>query len=111
VFAAVKPESHFVLMSHCRRVQRGEKASGAWTFLLRRQIGWTRLIVRGSGGAIGHSFFDIPHFAMEQKMMRGIRDRAERARREQTAALIREEYQSIQHEQLDKPVKSTTLVK
>jgi hypothetical protein len=113
VVVALTPESHLVLMSpdDFRCVQRGEKASGAWTFCLRRQIGWTRLIVRGSGGAIGHSFFDIPHFAMEQKMMRGIRDRAERARREQTAAFIREEYQSIQHEQLDKPVKITSLVK
>ena len=61
VVAAVKPKSHLVLMSpdDFRRVQRGEKASGAWTFCLRRQIGWTRLIVRGSGGAVGHSLFDI----------------------------------------------------
>ena len=68
-------------------------------------------IVRGSGGAVGHSLFDIPHFVMEQKMMRGIRDRAEQARREQTTAVIREEYQSIQHEELGKPVQTTTLAK
>jgi hypothetical protein len=55
--------------------------------------------------------FDIPHFVMEQKMMRGIRDRAEQARREQTMAFIREEYQSIQHEPPGKPVQSTSHVK
>ncbi len=39
VVAAVKPKSHLVLMSpdDFRRVQRGEKACGAWTFCLRRQ--------------------------------------------------------------------------
>ena len=111
VVAAVKAKSHLVLMSpdDFRRVQRGEKASGAWTFYLRRQIGWTRLIIRGSGGAVGHSLFDIPHFVMEQKMMRGIRDRAEQARRERTAAFIREECQSIHHEELGKPVQTTSL--
>jgi hypothetical protein len=79
VVAAVKPNAHLVLMSadDFSRVQRGEKASGAWSFHLRPESGWTRLIVRGSGGAVGHAAFDIPHFVMEQKMMRGIRDRAE----------------------------------
>jgi hypothetical protein len=62
-------------------------------------------------GAVGHSLFDIPHFVMEQKMMREIRDRAEQARREQTTAFIREEFQRIQHEELDKPVQTTSLVK
>ena len=111
VVAAVKAKSHLVLMSpdDFRRVQRGEKASGAWTFCLRRQIGWTRLIVRSTGGVVGHSLFDIPHFVMEQKMMRGIRDRAEQARRERTAAFIREECQSIHHEELGKPVQTTSL--
>ena len=79
VVAAVKPNSHLVLMSpdDFERVQRGEKASGAWGFYLRRENGWTWLLVRGSGGAVGHAAFDIPHFVMEQKMMRGIRDRAQ----------------------------------
>jgi hypothetical protein len=113
VVAAVKPKSHLVLMSpdDFGLVQRGEKASGAWTFCMRRHIGWTRLIVRGSGGAVGHSLFDVPHFAMEQKMMRGIRHRAEQARREQTTAFIREEYQSIQHEEPPTPVQTTTLAR
>ena len=112
MIAAVKPKSHLVLTSpdDFRRVRRGEKASGAWTFCLRQQIGWPRLIVRGRGGAVGHSVFDIPHFVMEQKMMRGIRDRAVQARRDQTMAFIREEYQSIQHEELQ-PVQTTTLAR
>ena len=29
------------------------------------------------GGAVGNATFDIPHFVMEQKMLRGIRDRAQ----------------------------------
>ena len=91
VVAALKPREHLILMSadDFDRVRRGEKASGAWVFHLRREVGWTRLLVRGSGGAVGHAAFDIPHFVMEQKMMRGIRDRAEQTRRDQTAAFTR----------------------
>jgi hypothetical protein len=83
VVAAVEPQSHLVLMSpgDFERVQRGEKASGAWTFCLRGQNAWTRLLVRSAGGAVGNPAFDIVHFVMEQKMMRGIRDRAQRQRR------------------------------
>jgi pyruvate,water dikinase len=36
------------------------------------------LLARGCGGAVGHISFDVPHFVMEQKMLRGIRDRASR---------------------------------
>jgi len=80
VVAAVEPNSHLILMSQADfdRVQRGEKASGAWGFYLQRQNGSTRLLARGSGGAVGHFVFDVPHFVMEQKMLRGIRDRAVR---------------------------------
>ena len=83
-------KSYLVLMApdDFERVQRGEKASGAWGFYLRRKDGWTRLLVRGSGGAVGHASFDILHFVMEQKMMRGIRDRAQETRRDQTAVYI-----------------------
>jgi hypothetical protein len=83
VVAAVEPGSHLVLTSppDFERVQRGEKASGAWAFYLRRKNGWTRLLARGSGGAVGHASFDIPHFVMEQKMIRGVRDRAQQTRR------------------------------
>jgi hypothetical protein len=84
VVAAVKPKSHLVLVSSddYDRLQGGEKATGAWAFHLRSEGGATRLLVRGSGGAVGHMWFDLPHFVMEQKMMRGIRDRAEKTRRD-----------------------------
>ncbi|AEV73779.1 hypothetical protein MycrhN_3254 [Mycolicibacterium rhodesiae NBB3] len=91
VVAAVKPKSHLVLVSpdDFERLQRGEKAAGTWSFHLHRESGWTRLLVRGSGGAMGHAAFDIPHFVMEQKMMRGIRRRAQQLRSDDTAAFAR----------------------
>ena len=97
VVAAVKPNSHLLLMSpnDFARVQRGEKASGAWGFYLRGQGGWTRLVIRGSGGVVGHAAFDVPHFVMEQKMMRDIQHRAEQVRREQLNAHGRREYQRV----------------
>jgi hypothetical protein len=97
VVAAVKPNSHLVLMSPAdfERVQRGLKASGAWGFYLFEQGGWTRLVVRGSGGAVGHAAFDISHFVMEQKMMLGIRHRAEQMRRDEVNAFVRREYQGV----------------
>jgi hypothetical protein len=90
VVAVIKPFSHVVLMSpdDFERVQRGEKASGSWGFYLREQAFWTRLIVRGSGGAVGHASFDIPHFVMEQKMLRGVRRRAEKMRRDEIVAVV-----------------------
>jgi hypothetical protein len=98
VVAAAAPGSHLVLMSpgDFERVRQGKKAAGAWGFYLRRKDGWTRLIVRGSGGAVGHATFDVPHFVMEQKMMRGIRDRAEQSRRDQAHAFVRHKYQGEQ---------------
>ena len=97
VVAAVVPGSHLVLMSpdDFERVLQGDKASGAWGFHLRHKDGWTRLIVRGSGGAVGHIAFDLPHFVMEQKMMRGIRDRAEQTRRDQVNAFVGQKYQGM----------------
>ncbi len=94
VVAAVAPGSHVVLMSpdDFDLVQHGEKASGTWGFYLRRRAGWTRLIARGSGGAVGHVAFDVPHFVMEQKMMRGIRDRAQKMRRDQVHTLVEHKY-------------------
>ena len=62
------------------RVVRGEKALGSWAFHLVPDGKRTRLLARGSGGAVGTATFDIPHFVMEQKMLRGIRDRAQRRR-------------------------------
>ncbi|MGZ6777834.1 MAG: hypothetical protein ACXVGO_02445 [Mycobacterium sp.] len=80
VVAAVEAKSHLVLMSEADydRVTRGEKALGSWAFYLIPDGKRTRLLARGSGGAVGTATFDIPHFVMEQKMLRGIRDRAQR---------------------------------
>ncbi|RDH78197.1 hypothetical protein DVS77_12720 [Mycolicibacterium moriokaense] len=89
VVAAVKPQSHLLLMSPADydRVQHGQKASGLWGFHLLRDGRGTRLLVRGSGRPVGNPAFDIPHFVMEQKMMRGIRDRAQAGGREQVVEL------------------------
>lgn len=78
VVAAVAPNSHLVLMSPAdfERVQRGERAFGAWAFCLRPHAGGTRLLARGTGGSVGITGFDIPHFVMERGMLRGIRQRA-----------------------------------
>ena len=105
VVAAIEPNSHLVLMSpdDFERVQRGSKATGAWGFYLREQGGWTRLLVRGSGRAVGHAAFDIPHFVMEQKMMTGIRRRAQQLRRDDVNAFVRREIRSMR--------KTGTLVK
>jgi hypothetical protein len=51
------------------------------------------LIARGSVGVVGHVAFDVPHFVMEQKTMRGIRDRAEQMRRDQVHAFVGHKYQ------------------
>ena len=60
------------------RLERGELASGVWSFVLEpRDEHSTRLLVRSSGGSVGTHLFDALHFLMEQKMMRGLRDRAE----------------------------------
>lgn len=82
VVAAVEHGAHLVLVSPSDfdRLKRGEKASGAWVFVVRETAGWTRLLIRGSGGAVGRLWFDVPHFLMERKMMRGIRKRADKLR-------------------------------
>ena len=82
VVADIEPKSHLVLMSEpdFDQMARGEKASGAWGFYVRQDDGPSRLLARGSGGAVGHVTFDVPHVVMEQKMLRGIRQRVERAR-------------------------------
>ncbi|WP_422747892.1 hypothetical protein ACN27E_07505 [Mycobacterium sp. WMMD1722] len=82
IVAVVETRSHLVLMSpvNLERIRRGERAHGCWSFALFAGAGHTRLVVRGSGYPAGHFWFDIPHFIMEQKMMRGIADRAKRTR-------------------------------
>jgi len=80
VVADLAPNTRLVLVSRddYTRLQRGEQARGAWAFHLQRRGERTRLIVRGSGGAVGDTAFDVAHFIMERKMMSGIRHRAER---------------------------------
>jgi hypothetical protein len=81
VAAFVEAPRALVLVSpgDWERLQRGQRARGAWGFFLEsRPDGTTRFLVRSSGGAVGTHLFDAIHFVMEQKMMRGLRDRAER---------------------------------
>ena len=81
VAAACDQERAFVLVSPSDfdAIEHGGHASGSWAFFLDPiDDGHTRLLVRSSGGAIGHAWFDVVHFVMEQKMMRGIKARAER---------------------------------
>jgi hypothetical protein len=79
VVAAVLPKSHLVLMSELDydRVLRNEKAQGSWSFCLIPHGRRTRVLARSSGGAVGAGAFDIAHFVMEQRMLRGIRRHAE----------------------------------
>ncbi len=80
VAAFVEVPRGLVLVSPAdwERLERGERATGAWSFFLEPHgAGCTRFIIRSSGGAVGTHVFDALHFLMEQKMMRGLRDRAE----------------------------------
>ena len=82
IAALVDPPRSLVLVSPVdwARLGAGELASGAWGFSLHAEAERrTRLLVRTSGGAVGTHAFDLLHFVMEQKMMRGLRDRAEAA--------------------------------
>lgn len=80
VVAAVKPNSHVVLVSPAdfERLQNGKPASAAWGFYLCTRDGQTRLLARTSGGIVGRIGFDVAHFVMEQRMLRRIRDLAQR---------------------------------
>ncbi len=90
VVALVEPDSHLMLVSpeDFDHIQRGEPVSATWSFHVRRTDGWTRLLARGSGGLVGHAWFDIVHFVMERRMLCGIRDRAERTSRENFEKLV-----------------------
>jgi hypothetical protein len=80
VVAVLEPERAFVMVSPADFEAIGEHrpASGSWGFFLApTPDGGTRLLARGSGGAVGTFVFDVAHFVMEQKMMRAIKARAE----------------------------------
>lgn len=74
-----RTKSYLMLMSqgNYSMVLGGEKAHGSWAIYLIPDGRRTRLLARGSGGAVGNATFDIPHFLMEQKMLCGIRDRTQ----------------------------------
>lgn len=69
-----------------QRIQQGEIAVGSWAiYLYPENAESTWLIARSSGGSegIGDSIlryltFEVPHFIMEQKMLRKIKELAER---------------------------------
>jgi hypothetical protein len=80
IVALVDPPRALVLVSpdDFDRLERGERARGAWGFFLVPQVdGTTRFLVRSAGGPVGTHVFDAVHFLMEQRMMRSLRDRAE----------------------------------
>ncbi|HXY91302.1 MAG TPA: hypothetical protein VEP49_02405 [Acidimicrobiia bacterium] len=82
VAAVCEPGRALVLVSprDFAAVEAGRLASGYWGFFLEPIDGErTRVIVRSSGGAVGTAWFDVVHFLMEQKMMRGLEQRAEHA--------------------------------
>jgi hypothetical protein len=65
-------------------------ALGGWYLLLKGDDGFTRLIARsrfprGSASLAYGVFLELPHFIMERRMLLGIKERAERARKEATA--------------------------
>lgn len=80
IVAAVQPGEYLVLVSpdDYSRIERGGAADGSWAFYLQPRGQRTRLIARGSGGAVGRIAFDVVHFIMEWQMLRGIRRRGER---------------------------------
>ncbi len=80
VVALVDPPRALVMTSpdDFDRLERGERAHAAWGFfLVPNGERSTRFVVRSSGGPVGAHVFDGIHFLMEQRMMRGLRDRAE----------------------------------
>lgn len=90
IAALVKPQRSFVMVSPSdwEMLQAGRPAHEAfWSFTLEPLgNGQSRLIARVRGGApptlaaraVGRLFWEPMHFVMEQKMLRNIRDLAER---------------------------------
>ncbi|MFL5270801.1 MAG: hypothetical protein ACJ79E_01855 [Anaeromyxobacteraceae bacterium] len=91
-YAAVEPGRSLVLATYGfgpLRPDGSPPPAGIWSFTLEPDArGGTRLLVRGRSGVEGEAeslgawafrtlFFEPVHFAMERKMLLGIRDRAE----------------------------------
>lgn len=81
IAALVDPPHALVLVSpdDFDRLEHGRRAHGAWGFFLEPFGERTRFVARSAGGPVGSHFYDGLHFLMEQRMMRGLRDRAESA--------------------------------
>lgn len=75
--ATVRPGSHLVLVSPAdyEGWVAGHTCSASWAFVLRPEGDRTRLLVRTSGGSVGHAWFDVAHFLVERRMLRAIRAR------------------------------------
>lgn len=89
IIAYIKPDESFVMVSGAdyERIVRGEPANGSWSIYLYPENGHsTWLIVRsafshrnrGVDKFLHYTFFEVPHFVMEQKMLRSIRELAEK---------------------------------
>jgi hypothetical protein len=80
IVALVEPERALAMVGpdDYASLQAGQPANGYWGFFLDPiDDTRTRFLVRSSGGPVGTAWFDVVHFVMEQKMMRGLKQRAE----------------------------------
>lgn len=87
ILAQLIPDSSFVMVSgeDYERIQNHKKAMGSWgIYLYPENAESTWLIARSSGGdeslgvrVLRYFTFEIPHFIMEQKMLRTIRSLVE----------------------------------
>jgi hypothetical protein len=82
ILALVEPERSFVMTggSDYGRLQAGQKANGTWSFYLYPDKNGTWLIARSAYREnVGrYVAYELPHFIMEEKMLRTIRDLATR---------------------------------
>lgn len=89
VVALCEPERSLVMVGgeDYLRIKNGLKARGSWAFYLKPDGNRTWLIVRSSDGKIpSHNrllrylIFEVPHFIMEQKMLRTIKSLVEKSK-------------------------------
>ena len=87
IIAQIVTNNSFIMVSgeSYNKVKRGKKATGSWSFYLYPENSEsTWLIARSCGGdqsraerLLRYVFYEIPHFIMEQKMLRTIKRLAE----------------------------------
>jgi hypothetical protein len=87
IVAEIIPAKSFIMVGgdDFNRVKAGEKAVGSWSiYLYRENAEATWLIARSAGDeplgkqVLRYFTFEIPHFIMEQKMLRTLRELAEK---------------------------------